>query len=104
MDNQVSWRFPIALQSLFALISFCGMIMLPDSPRWYYSRGRIEEGDRVLAGLHNQPLEADSVQRQKQEIMDTIALESTHARINLLDLIWDRSKLKTGRRLRIAFL
>jgi MFS family permease len=30
MDNQVSWRFPIALQSLFAFCSFCGMIMLPD--------------------------------------------------------------------------
>ena len=31
-------------------------------------------------------------------------MESTHARINLMDLLWDRSKLKTGRRLRIAFL
>ena len=80
------------------------MIMLPDTPRWYYSCGRNEQGDRVLAALHAQPLESDAVQKQKQEIMDAIALESSHAKINFLDLLWDRSKLKTGRRLRISFL
>lgn len=104
MDNQVSWRVPIALQSLFASVSLCGMLLLPDTPRWYYSMGRMEEGDRVLSALHARPLDDPAVQGQKQEIMDTIALESTHAKINLLDLLWDRSKLKTGRRLRISFL
>ena len=64
----------------------------------------MEEGDRVLEGLHGILLDSEPVQRQKQEILDTIALESSHAKINLLDLVWDRSKLKTGRRLRIAFL
>ena len=58
----------------------------------------------MLAALHAKPLSSVEVQTQKQEIMDAIALESSHARINLLDLLWDRSKLKTGRRLRIAFL
>jgi hypothetical protein len=66
--------------------------------------GKMEEGDRVLEALHDRPLYDGAVQAQKKEIMDAIALESTHARINLLDLVWDRSKLKTGRRLRIAFL
>jgi hypothetical protein len=104
MDNQLSWRFPIALQCLFAAISFSMMILLPDTPRWYYSRGRYQEADEVLQSLHNLRLDSEPVQNQKQEILDTIAMESTHARINLMDLLWDRSKLKTGRRLRIAFL
>lgn len=125
MDNQVSWRFPIALQALFAAISFVMMLMLPDTPRCayhksyssfedlllillfvlgYYSMGRIEEGDRVLAALHGQSMDSEPVQRQKHEILDTIALEDTHAKINLLDIFWDRSRLKTGRRLRISFL
>lgn len=64
----------------------------------------MEEGDRVLEALHDKPLESEAVMGQKQEILDAIALESTHAKINILDLVWDRSKLKTGRRLRIAFL
>lgn len=104
MDNQVSWRFPIALQSLFATISFILMIMLPDTPRWYYSTGRFEKGDRVLEALHGQSLDSESVQHQKQEILGAIALESSYGKINILDLFWDRSRLKTGRRLRISFL
>ncbi len=35
MTNQVSWRFPIGFQIVFALISFSGMVFLPDTPRWY---------------------------------------------------------------------
>lgn len=35
MTNQVSWRFPIGFQVSFAIISFSGMIFLPDTPRWY---------------------------------------------------------------------
>lgn len=104
LDNQASWRIPIAFQSLFAFVSFCGMALLPDTPRWYYARGKMDKGDDVLARLHGMPLDSEPVQRQKQEILDTIELEKTHARINLLDLLWDRSELKTGRRLRISFL
>ena len=35
MTNQVSWRFPIGFQAVFAVTSFSGMIFLPDTPRWY---------------------------------------------------------------------
>ena len=35
MNKQVSWRFPIAFQGCFALTSLCGMLFLPDTPRWY---------------------------------------------------------------------
>ena len=104
MENQASWRIPIALQSVFALVSLCGIIMLPDTPRWYYAKGRIEEADDVLSRLHGLPLDSAPVQQQRQEILDTIELEKTHARINLMDLFWDRSELRTGKRLRISFL
>lgn len=104
MTNQLSWRFPIALQSLFATISFIGILMLPDTPRWYYAKGRTQEGDQVLQALHAKPLQSPEVQLTKNEILDAIALESTHARLNIMDILWDRSKLKTGRRLRVSFL
>lgn len=104
MDNQVSWRFPIALQSLFAFVSLCLMVILPDTPRWYYSQCRYDDGDRVLESLHGQSLESDVVRQQKDEILEAIALEDSHAKLNILDLVWDRSDLKSGRRLRIAFL
>lgn len=35
MENQASWRIPIAAQALYGAISASMMIALPDTPRWY---------------------------------------------------------------------
>lgn len=34
VDNEAQFRFPIALQILFAIITLLGVIALPESPRW----------------------------------------------------------------------
>lgn len=99
------WRFPIAFQGFFALISGTGMLMLPDTPRWYYAKNRNEEGDDVLRRLWDRPVEDPHVQGMKQEILASIELEAEEKnKFNLLDLIWDRSELRVGRRIRVAFL
>jgi hypothetical protein len=103
--NQISWRFPIAFQSFFALVSLSCMIFLPDTPRWYYAKGRIEEGDSVLSRLHDLPLDDEKVQAQKKEILDSLELEE-HAenRLTFKSLIWDNTELRVGRRIRISFM
>lgn len=50
-QGQVVWRFPVALQILISGISFAILLPLPDTPRWYYARKRVEEGDDVLRRL-----------------------------------------------------
>ncbi|KAH8805252.1 putative sugar transporter STL1 [Xylogone sp. PMI_703] len=105
LSSQVSWRFPIGFQAFFALISLVGMSLLPDTPRWYYAGGREEEGDAVLARLHAKNIEHPDVQAQKLEIMRAIKLEEQNEnKFRYLDLIWDRSELRAGRRIRIAYL
>ncbi|KAJ5378274.1 uncharacterized protein N7496_005683 [Penicillium cataractarum] len=105
MNNQLSWRLPIALQSLFALVSGSFMFLLPDTPRWYYARARHEEGDDVLSRLHDRPLSHPAVQHMRHEILDSLKLEEEQTnQFRVLDLFWDRSNLKTGRRIRIAFM
>ncbi|CAI7672880.1 unnamed protein product [Penicillium crustosum] len=107
MDNQISWvqRIPIGLQAVFAIISVYGMLLLPDTPRWYYATNRIEEGDNVLARLHGLPLDNDRVQAQKEEIQASIRLEeSEKSKFNMSLLLWDTTDLRIGRRIRIAFL
>lgn len=32
--NDAQFRFPIALQILFAIITLIGVLVLPESPRW----------------------------------------------------------------------
>ena len=97
------WRAPIALQCCFAIFSAVGLWSLPDTPRWYYARGRIEEGDDVLSRLHDLPLEHEAVQAQRQEVLDSIKDdEDTH--FNVWLLFWDNTESQVGRRLRTSFL
>ncbi|RFU26082.1 hypothetical protein B7463_g10251, partial [Scytalidium lignicola] len=112
MSNQISWRFPIALQSAFATISALGIFFCPDTPRWYYARGRLEEGDRTLARLHGvydqQRQEYDdhfAMQAMKREIFQSIQIESEQENhLSWISLIWDNTPLRVGRRIRISFM
>lgn len=105
LDSQISWRFPIAFQAVFALISLAGMLILPDTPRWYYAQDRLAEGDSVLSRLHDKPLEHPEVQLQRKEILDSIELEEHEEnKLSLKTLVWDNTELRVGRRIRISFL
>lgn len=68
----LSWRFPIAFQIVFALVLVIGMIWLPESPRWLLTRERYEEGETVIAALRGLERSDKETQLQKQIIMDSI--------------------------------
>ncbi|KAL2869009.1 glucose-inactivated glycerol proton symporter STL1 [Aspergillus lucknowensis] len=61
VDQSVQWRFPIALQVLFALIVAGGVLALPDSPRWFVMRGYDKEACEVLGKLKNASPDSDVV-------------------------------------------
>ncbi|KAL4951904.1 general substrate transporter [Aspergillus filifer] len=61
VEQSVQWRFPIALQILFALIVVSGAVMLPDSPRWFVMRGHDKEAIEVLAKLKRDSPDSDAV-------------------------------------------
>ena len=97
------WRIPLAMQSCFAIFSASLLFMLPDTPRWYYARGREQEGDAVLARLHALPVDHKAVQFVKSEIISSLEEEDS-AKISILTLFWDNTELQFGRRLRTSFL
>lgn len=73
VDSSAQWRFPIALQILFALLLIAGIAVLPESPRWLLNRGRDAEALRVLAAL-NRTSELDPATRTEQKVIaDSIA-------------------------------
>jgi major inositol transporter-like SP family MFS transporter len=51
------WRWMLAVAIVPAVALFVGMFFLPDSPRWYAVRGRLEDTKRVLE-LSREPAEA----------------------------------------------
>ncbi|KAA8649391.1 hypothetical protein EYZ11_010541 [Aspergillus tanneri] len=59
--DSVQWRFPVALQILFALVVATGALMLPDSPSWFVMRGLDKEACEVLGKLKGTSPDSDQV-------------------------------------------
>lgn len=62
-------RIPIAVQMLWALILGSGLMLLPESPRFYVKRGKIEAARQTLARLRSQPPESEYVEQELSEII-----------------------------------
>ncbi|KIW28029.1 uncharacterized protein PV07_07719 [Cladophialophora immunda] len=72
IQNQASWRFPIAFQIVFALIILCFILELPESPRWLILKGREEEATQVLAALSDKPADDKLILSEFAAIKDTV--------------------------------
>lgn len=103
---------PIAMQSIFSIMSGGSMFFLPDTPRWYYIRDRLAEGDRTLSRLygvyrkdvinHN---DFPEIQAMKATIMENFKVEEEpENKLTWLSIIWDNTPLRVGRRVRISFM
>lgn len=74
-DSDWSWRLPCLLQFIIPSFVLVGFLLIPESPRWLISKGRIEEARQVLAREHangdeNDPLvvfEMDEIQQALAE-------------------------------------
>lgn len=49
--SSVQWRFPVAFQLFFAMVTVCLIAFLPESPRWLIAHGREQEALEVLEHL-----------------------------------------------------
>ncbi|KAI4869542.1 sugar transporter family protein [Hypoxylon rubiginosum] len=75
----VQWRVPLAIQAIPPLLLACGVLFLPESPRWLVENN---EGDRALAILkkiHHDPNNANEAFATAEftQIKTQLALEKT---------------------------
>lgn len=59
-----SYRIPIAIQFAWAIILGVGIACLPESPRYYVKRGRVDAAITSLAKLRGQPRDSEYVQQE----------------------------------------
>lgn len=64
-----SYRIPIGLQMLWALILATGLFLLPESPRYFVKKGRLEKAADVLSRVRGQPVDSEYIRQELAEIV-----------------------------------
>ena len=64
-----AYRIPIGVQFAWAMILGGGLLFLPDSPRYFVKRGRIQDAISSLARVRGQPAESQYIQAELAEII-----------------------------------
>ncbi|KXX74782.1 putative glucose transporter rco-3 [Madurella mycetomatis] len=64
-----SYRIPIAIQFLWALILGVGLFILPESPRFHVMKGKLDAAAKDLSLLRGQPLDCDYIKDELAEIV-----------------------------------
>ncbi|SCV02130.1 LAMI_0G16160g1_1 [Lachancea mirantina] len=70
-----SYRIPIAIQLLWAIILIVGMLILPESPRFYVMRGKVPQAANSLSKLRGLPKTHPVIENELQEIVANYEFE-----------------------------
>jgi MFS transporter, SP family, major inositol transporter len=76
------WRWMIVIASLPAVFLWFGMLIVPESPRWLASKGKIGESLRVLQQIR----EKNRAEAELKEIQNSISQESSMVQATFKDL------------------
>jgi len=64
-----SYRIPIAVQFLWAIILAVGLALLPESPRFWVKKGKLDKAAKALGRVRGQPLDSEYIQDELAEII-----------------------------------
>jgi sugar porter (SP) family MFS transporter len=67
--DRSEYRIPIGIQFAWGVILAVGIACLPDSPRYFVKRGRVEKARASLARLRGQPADSEYVEAELSEIV-----------------------------------
>ncbi|KAG8637449.1 hypothetical protein MANES_15G123867v8 [Manihot esculenta] len=93
-----TWRWMLGVAGVPALLQFILMLMLPESPRWLYRKGREEEAKAILRKIYPADEVETEIRDLKTSVEKEIDEEGSSEKINLIKLC----KTRTVRRGLIA--
>lgn len=85
-EKEVAWRFPLAFQIVFAVIIFCSILNLPESPRWLVMQGRTDEALEVLECLNEKSRDDPYIKNELLAIEETVKEMSKGSFRSLFDM------------------
>ncbi|KAJ1818203.1 hypothetical protein LPJ60_004441 [Coemansia sp. RSA 2675] len=88
IKSDASWRIPIGIQIVPAVILFVSMFFMPYSPRWLVDNDRVDEARVVLARLRSGGnLDASEVVEELHEIREAVRIDRETAVRSYADLL-----------------
>ncbi|XEV02245.1 hypothetical protein FSHL1_007532 [Fusarium sambucinum] len=98
VNNDAQFRFPLAFQIFFAILTFIGILLLPESPRWLINHDRHEEAREVLWSVRKNAKsiskDDESVSRAIAEIQHAINEERDAAQTSSFKAMWKNGEQK----------
>ncbi len=68
-DDTGSYRIPIAIQFIWAIILALGLFFLPESPRYFVKKGKLDQAAKALSSVRGHPLDSEYIQDELAEIV-----------------------------------
>lgn len=75
-NNPVSWRFSLAFQSFWSIVTLVLTTFMPESPRWLVLRDRQEEAHVILARLLDKDSDDPQVEDAIRILVNTVSHET----------------------------
>lgn len=97
--DDLTWRFPIAFQIIFAFIISVPMFFLPESPRWLLTHERYEEAEIVIAALRGYELDSPETSIERDVIVDSIRASGGFAKSTPFKTLFTNGKTQHFRRM-----
>lgn len=68
-NDTSSYRIPIGIQFIWALVLGVGLLFLPESPRFFVKKGKLDEAAKALSSVRGQPVDSELIQAELAEII-----------------------------------
>lgn len=89
IDGEYAWRIPSYLQGAIPVFQLALFWLVPESPRYYISRGKIDKAEKILTQYHigdsKDPRDLAFIQFELNEIQRALELERLSASTNYTD-------------------
>jgi sugar porter (SP) family MFS transporter len=103
LKGSVVWRLPLYFQIVFCVLTILTVPLLPESPRYLYSKGHYEEADSVIARIYAVEINHPTVLAHHAEVIQALEIEH-EVHFRLKDIVWDQSPVNTTWRIWICVL